>query len=102
MTHRGIGQLTHCLQEPLYAGLRYYPYPQPGVLHWAFACVEHRDLLSAPRELLDRDRDELARRQERARAVRALEQTYAPDPPMATGPEARAILARAIAAARKE
>jgi hypothetical protein len=53
---------THCGAEPVLAGLWF---AQHGRTVWlAFACAEHAGELIAPRPLLPRDRDVLARRRD--------------------------------------
>lgn len=80
-----------CSLDPIWTGLVYHRFPIPGVASVAFTCDQHRIALTAPRRLNDADRAELARR-------RALHESglngefWAPDPPFATGPEARALM----------
>lgn len=91
----GITGPSPCPHPPTWAGLVYFPYPRPGETRWAFTCDHHRDHLTAPRRLLDRDRAELARRRERERAVLVDHARYVPDEPLARGAAARRLLQRA-------
>ncbi len=78
------GHPRDCWDTPAWAGLRYYPYPR-GAAYLAFVCDAHNDQVEAARQLLDRDRLEMARRQ----AGGVVE-------PLATGAAARRLVERAV------
>ena len=65
IVHRGMQGPTHCLKEPVVAGLWFAAHGRTAWL--AFACPGHADQLIAPRPLLPRDRDVLNRRRDRHR-----------------------------------
>jgi hypothetical protein len=90
-----------CQRPPVWVGLRFSRFPAPGHTAIAFACDEHRGELTAPRRLLDRDRATLARRAEQTRRGLAGEPGWEPDPPLATGAAARALIERARAWAQQ-
>ena len=60
IVHRGLLGPTSCEAEPTVAGLWYAAHGRTAWL--GFACPRHADQLIAPRPMLPRDRDVLARR----------------------------------------
>ena len=65
IVHRGVLGPTSCEAEPTVTGLWYAAHGRTAWL--GFACPRHADQLIAPRPMLPRDRDVLARRQDRHR-----------------------------------
>lgn len=91
----GFGGAPHqCPGRVEWTGLVWFESPAPGEVWKAFACDGHRDQLVAARPLEDRDRVELQRRRDKHQA--GLEgRPWAPDRPLAVGPDARRLLDRA-------
>ncbi len=96
MVFRGAQGPTHCQAEPTMAGLWFSPH---GRTVWlGFACDRHADTLVAPRLLLPRDRDALARRRGKRRTELA-GQRWAGEQegPLARGVAAERLIRRAKA-----
>jgi hypothetical protein len=102
IVHRGMLGPTDCQAEPTRAGLWYSAHGRTAWL--GFACDGHAAELIAARPLLPRDRDVLARRQDRHRTEIA-GQRWAGEQegPLARGVAAERLVerARAWAAARQ-
>lgn len=81
-----------CKQKPVWAGLVYAPYPEPGVASWAFTCDEHRPHLTAPRRLTSWDRGEIERRAAHRDAGLAGRRVESVVRRVAVGGEARAVM----------
>lgn len=96
--HGQTGALR-CPEKATHAGLRYFPYPRPGVVWWSFACPAHVGQLTAARPLNEQDRAELAERRARRDAALAGREPWRPPQPLARGAEAQRLLAQARARA---
>jgi hypothetical protein len=72
-------------------------FPHPRTLYRAFACDDHAGQLDVARPLDDAGRAHLEHRREQRRLVIAEHQPYEPEPPLATGADALAMLKRAHA-----
>jgi hypothetical protein len=86
------GAPRRCSAPVTHVGLRLGGQPLEAWL--AFACQQHRDQLTTPRELLDRDRDVLddwAEREQRALAGQGWDRPQ----PLAVGAAARELIRRA-------
>jgi hypothetical protein len=85
---------SSCQRQPVAAGL-VTTQAKPRKVWLAFACAQHLDHLTAPRALHERDRVELAHRQEQAVRVREKRPPYDIPQPIALGVDAHELMVRA-------